>query len=138
MLDIEGNMLMYGGVSLLWECALGNTTVPYLSPANAAIGVGDGTAAESATQNDLTGANKLRKGMAASFPAHTDGLTVTANAISFRSTFATGDANWAWQEAGVFNTATLGAGRMLNRKVAAMGTKTAASSWQITFDITIT
>ena len=63
-------------------------------------------------------------------------VTNVANGVyTFRSTFATTDANFAWAEWAVFNAAA--AGRMLNRAVSALGTKTSAQSWQLTVTITI-
>lgn len=98
--------------------------------ATAHIGVGDSTTAFVATQTDLVaGANKLRKAMDATYPQ------VATNVLTFRSTFATGDANFAWQEWGVFNAAS--AGTMLNRKVESLGTKTSAQTWQFTVTITL-
>ena len=98
--------------------------------ANSYIGVGDSTTAFAATQTDLQAAtNKLRKAMDATYPQ------VAANVITFRSTFATTDANYAWQEWGVFNASS--AGTMLNRKVESLGTKTSAQTWQITVTITL-
>lgn len=98
--------------------------------ANAHIGVGDSTTAFAATQTDLLGTNKTRKAMDATYP------TRATNALTFRSTFATGEANHAWDEWGTFNASS--AGTMLNRKVEALGTKTSAQSWQITATVTIT
>lgn len=98
--------------------------------ANAYIGVGDSTTVFAAGQTDLqAGANKTRKAMEATYP------TIATNVLTFRSLFATGDANYAWEEWGVFNAAA--AGTMLNRKVEALGTKTAAQTWQITVDLTV-
>ncbi len=143
VLEFDHNMLAHGGVSNIWQYVLGNgtatagQTLTYFNNGNAAIGVGNGTAAAAATQTDLQGASKLRKGMGAGYPEHTQGTASTNASIRFRSTFDTTEANFAWEEAGVFNSATAGLGRMLNRKVQAMGTKTNTASWQITFDISI-
>lgn len=138
------NMLLFGGVSCLWQALIGNGTstagqaLTFFNTSQAAIGVGDSNTAAAATQTDLQAStNKLRVGMVASFPQHTDGVTAGASSITFRSTFDTTQANFAWEEAGVFNSVTSGTGRMLNRKVQSMGTKTSASSWQITFSISI-
>jgi hypothetical protein len=99
--------------------------------AGAHLGVGDSTAAFAATQTDLQAAtNKLRKAMEATYP------TRATNVLTFRSLFGTGDANFAWQEWGVFNAAS--AGVMLSRKVESLGTKTSAQSWQLTATITVT
>lgn len=99
--------------------------------ANSYIGVGDSTTAFAAGQTDLQAAtNKLRKAMDATYPSG------ASNVITWRSTFATGDANWAWQEWGVFNAAA--AGTMLNRKVESLGTKTSTQTWQFTVVLTFT
>lgn len=143
VLEFDYNMLLAGGVSTLWQYMLGNgtttgaQTLTYFNNTNAAIGVGDSNTGAVATQVDLQGTNKLRRGMSAGYPQHVDGVTAPAQTCRFVSTFDTASANYAWEEAGIFNSATLGTGRMLNRKVQAMGTKTSASSWQITFDVTI-
>jgi hypothetical protein len=98
--------------------------------ANSYIGVGDSTTAFSAAHTDLQAAtNKLRKAMDATYP------TVATNVLTFRSTFATTDANWAWQEWGIFNASS--GGTMMSRKVESLGTKTSAQSWQITCTITL-
>lgn len=136
----EGNLLMFGGASVLWECLIGNGTagvgnLQFFANGNAAIGVGDGTAAEVATQTDLQGTNKLRVGMDLTYPQHTDGTTSGAATIRFQSTFGAGQANFAWQEWGIFN-ATAGQ-RMLNRKVASLGTKGAAATWTLAVALTL-
>jgi hypothetical protein len=142
--EINSNLLMYGGASCQWQTLLGNGTatagqaLTFFNNAQAAIGVGDSTTAAAATQTDLVAAtNKLRKAMDATYPQHTDGVVVGSASIVFRSTFATGDANFAWQEWGIFNSATAATGRMLNRKVESLGTKTSASTWTLTLTLTL-
>ena len=98
--------------------------------ANARIGVGDSSIAFAAGQTDLQApANKLRKAMDATYPQR------ATNVLTFRATFGTAEANFAWNEWGVFNAAA--AGQMLNRKVEALGTKTSAQTWQLTVDLTL-
>jgi hypothetical protein len=98
---------------------------------NAYIGVGDSTTAFAAAQTDLQAAtNKLRKAMDGSYPQR------STNVLTFRSTFATGDANFDWEEWAIFNASS--AGTMMSRKVESLGTKTSAQSWQITATITLT
>lgn len=144
VIEREGNLLMYGGASCLWQTLIGNGTtssgqaLTYFNNAQAAIGVGDSNTAAAATQTNLQAAsNKLRKAMDATYPMHTDATTSGAASIVFRSTFATGDANFAWQEWGVFNSAVDATGRMLNRKVESLGTKTSAATWQFTVTLTL-
>lgn len=99
--------------------------------ANSYIGVGDSVTAFSAAQTDLVAAtNKLRKVQDATYPSG------ASNVITWRSTFGTADANFAWQEWAVFNAAA--AGTMLNRKVESLGTKTNTQTWQFTVTLTVT
>lgn len=97
---------------------------------NAYLGVGDSSTAYGATQTDLQAAsNKLRKGMESGYPQR------STNVLTFRSLFGTSDANWHWQEWGVFNGSS--GGDMLSRKAEDLGTKTSAQSWLLTVDITV-
>jgi hypothetical protein len=74
--------------------------------------------------------NKFYKGMDATYPI------VAGQTVTFRSTFATGDANFSWQEATVAS-GNSDAADNLNRKVQDMGTKTNTISRVITIAITI-
>ncbi len=101
--------------------------------ANSYLGVGDSTTAFAASQTDLIAStNRLRKAMDATYPSG------ASNVITFRSTFATGDANFAWNEWGVFNNSTFGSGTMLSRKQEALGTKLSSQTWQLTAVLTFT
>lgn len=136
VLEVDGNLLMYGGASALWERLIG-TSITAFDNTNAHLGVGDSSTAAAATQTDLQAAsNKLRKAMDTSYPTHTDGTAASSNAeITFRSTFGSSDANFAWNEWGIFNAST--SGRMLNRKVTSLGTKAAGSTWQLSTAISL-
>lgn len=96
---------------------------------NARIGVGNGVGAFAKTQTDLLGASKFRQGMEATYPQ------IATNVLTFRALFATGDANFDWEEWAVFNAGA--GGTMLNRKVESLGTKTSAQSWQFTVTLTV-
>ena len=97
---------------------------------NAHLGVGDSNTAFGKSQTDLQAAsNKLRKAMNATYP------TRATNVITFQATFGTSEANFAWEEWGVFNASS--AGDMLSRKQETLGTKTSAQSWQLEVDITV-
>lgn len=102
----------------------------FFTNANANLGVGDSTTAYAAGQTDLQAAtNKFRKAMEATYP------TRAANVLTFRSLFSTAQANFSWQEWGVFNAGS--SGTMLSRKVEDLGTKASSQSWQLTVDITV-
>lgn len=99
---------------------------------NAYIGVGDSTTAFSAAHTDLQApTNKLRK-LVDSAPTN-----APANEVEFVATFSTAQANFAWNEWGIFNHAS--AGTMLNRvyENPSLGTKTSAQSWEITCTLTV-
>jgi hypothetical protein len=118
------------GRNHLVQAGIGAGVTPF-NNANSHIGVGDSATAHTVAQTDLQAAtNKLRKAMDATYPS---GAT---NVITFRSTFATTDANWTWNEWGIFNTAA--AGTMLSRKAEALGTKTNTQTWQFTTTLTFT
>ena len=112
------------------QATIGAAVTPF-NNANSYIGVGDSTTAFAVGQTDLQGTtNRTRKAMDATYPS---GAT---NSIQFRSTFSTTDANYAWNEWGVFNNATTGSGTMLNRKVESLGTKTNTQTWAFTVTLT--
>lgn len=94
------------------------------------LGVGDSTNAFAQSQTDLQAAtNKFRKGMDGTYPTRSSGT------LTFRSTFGTGEANFPWNEWGVFDAGA--AGTMYSRKQEALGTKTSAQTWQLTATITL-
>lgn len=148
-LEIAGNVLVIGGASVQWQTLIGNGTttaaqpLTYFNNAQAAIGVGDSVTAAVDTQTNLqAGTNGFRKALDATYPLHTDTTgTAGSKSIVFRSTFATTDANFAWNEWGIFNNIGTGSpptgGRMLNRKQEALGTKTSAASWVLTITLSL-
>ena len=123
------NTLVTVGLQL-WEDLLIGAGGTVYNNANAALGVGDSSAAFAVGQTNLQGAvnvtDRIRKAMDATFPSR------AANVVTFRSTFATGEANFVWNEWAIFNNVTDGSGTMLNRAVTNLGTKTNASAWQLT------
>lgn len=135
VLEDEGNLLVIGGASLLFELAIGNRAagaLEYLNNANARILVGTSNTAEADTQTAMQ-AGSVAKAMDATYPLHTDTTgTVGSKTITFRATFASADANQAWAEWGIDNGT-----RLLNRKVAANGTKASGQTWQFTVTISL-
>lgn len=110
--------------------AIMNDTPTFYNAANSYIGVGDSTTVFAAAQTDLQAAtNKIRKAMEATYPQR------ATNVLTFRSVYSTSEANFVWNEWGVFNAAA--AGTMLNRLVENLGTKTSAASWQLTISLTV-
>lgn len=121
--------LVNSGRDYFVDAVVGTAVTPF-DTANAHIGVGDSATAHAVAQADLVATtNKLRKVQDGGYP------TRSTNVLTFRSTFGTADANFAWNEWGVFNAAT--GGTMLNRKVEALGTKPNTQTWQFTVTVTI-
>lgn len=115
---------------LIADAITGGASYTKFNNANAYIGIGDSSTAHAAAQTDLQAAtNKTRKAMDATYPSR------SANVLTWRATFGTSDANYAWNERGVFNASS--SGQMLSRKVISLGTKTSSASWQITLTDTI-
>ena len=138
--DGEGNLLTTAGLTRLVSLliAAGGQGVTNTS---ARIGTGNGAGSAAIGDTDLGAAagstNRWFQIMDATFPS-------AAGAVAtLKSTFATGDGNYAWNEWGIdVGTPTVTSGNtvaalLLNHKTsAALGTKTAGSSWAFTVTIT--
>ena len=102
--------------------------------ANAYVGVGGGagaTTAFSISQTDLQGASKTRKACDATYPSR------SGNVVTARATFATGDANYTWDEFAVFNASSSGV--MLHRGVSsAFFVKNSSTTAVLTTTLTVT
>jgi len=122
----EDNCLLNSGIDEMWDLIIGDSA-NHFANANATIGVGDSDTAAAAAQTDLQAAsNKTYNGMEATFPS------VASQVISFKASFATGEANYVWNE-WVIRQST--SEICLNRKVDSLGTKV-SGTW--TLEITIT
>ncbi len=127
----EENLLLNEGINELWSLVCGTGGVKF-DNTNAYLGVGDSNAAENATQTGLQAAtNKLYKAMDASYPTYG-----TNQKATWKSTFGSSDANWAWNEFTVAN-GNSDASDNLNRKISAQGTKTSGQTWELTLEITL-
>jgi len=131
-LKILENMLLNEGINELWTLVAGTGATAF-NNANANMGVGDSDTAADATQTGLQAVtNKLYKAMDATYPTYGSSQKAT-----WRSTFASADANFAWKEITVAN-GNSDAAKNLNRKVQDMGTKASGSTWVATLEITVT
>lgn len=124
----SGNMLTYGGMSLLWDRLINGGTHDPLDSSNAYIGVGDSTTAEAIDQTGLLGTATYKLAT----PSHTDGTDLANASVTWAATFGANEANRVWEEWGLF----LGSGgRMLNRRVETVGTKVSGEYWE--FEVTV-
>jgi hypothetical protein len=96
---------------------------------NGYLSVGDSATAFANTQTDLQAASNKLRSLCTSISDNGAGV------ITAVTTYTGGQANYAWQEFGLFNNST--GGTMMQRVVSAQGTKTAGQSWQLTETVTI-
>jgi hypothetical protein len=124
----DGNVALREGVLALFTLMTGAAETAY-NAANARLGVGDSALGAVDTQTDLQGGNKTYMAQDGGYPI----LGALADKkVTFRSTFAAGDANYAWAEGVLDNGAV--AGKTMFRKVQAMGTK-AGGTWVLTAEL---
>lgn len=98
-------------------------------------GVVGNTAANGVWQITVVDANTFTLNGSTGNGAYTSGgIADKSRVVVFQATFGSSSANYAWQEFGVFNAST--AGRMLNRGVSALGTKT-TGSWTLQIGVGI-
>lgn len=130
-LKFPGNVLLNEGINEL-NALLAGTGATKFDNTNANMGVGDDpTAADAAQTGLLAATNKLYVIMDTSYPTYG-----TAQKTTWRSTFASAQANFAWKEITVANGGS-DAAKNLNRKVQDMGTKASGSTWVATLEITL-
>ena len=126
--EVEGNLALNEGIGEFLLLLTGGSATAY-NNANSRLGVGDSTTAAAATQTDLQAAtNKLYQAVDATYP------TIAAQTVTWRTTFGTSAANYAWEEYTVDNGAT--AAKNLNRKVSSLGTKLSGQTWVLDLQIT--
>ena len=121
------NLLLTAGATLVLN-RLAGISATAIDATNGRMCVGDGTAAVSAGQTDLQGTNKFRKVFDA-VP------TVSGNQIQCVTTYLTSEANFAWNEAGLANSAS--GATLVNRFLQSFGTKTSSLQWILTITVTI-
>jgi hypothetical protein len=126
------NLLVNTGIALLEDLLIGAGGTTFAN-GNTYIGVGDSNTAAAASQTDLQAAtNKFKRVMDATYPSR------ASQTLTFRTTYATSEANFSIQEVGVFNAGpAFATGTMLNRIVSNLGTKTSAITLQVTVTVTI-
>jgi len=125
----EGNLGLNEGLQELIDIICGLSSPTKWDASNARLGVGDGTAAESATQTGLQGTNKTFKVMDSGYPNR------SSQTAEWRATFGSAEGNHAWEEFTVVNAAD-DTGKNLNRKTASKGTKASGETWTLSLKIT--
>lgn len=133
----EGNLLLNAGINRMGSLLIAGGGQA-LDATHCRLGVGNGSTAVVNTDTDLSAAagsaNRWFQLVDAGFP------TFSAQTLTVKATYATGDGNFAWNEWGIdFGTASSNAvtAPLLNRKVpgSSLGTKGSGSSWVFTVTI---
>jgi hypothetical protein len=133
------NVLLQTGMLEMWDIIKGAVGTNHLfNSTDTKIGIGDDATAAVATQTDLIAAtNKTYIAMESGWPkTRTDDGGLGYGVFQTKSSFGTGDANYAWAEAVVKNT-NGASGKCLCRAATGWGTKTAAATWVATHTITL-
>lgn len=124
------NCLLNAGIDEMWDLVTGvvSGTAHIYDNSYAQIGVGDSTVAATASQTALQApSNTCIKAMEAGYP------TSSSQKATFKSSFGSGEGNFAWNEWIVKQSAS---GIALNRKVESLGTKS-TGTWTLEVDITL-
>jgi|YelNatPaOPRAMG01_1025707.scaffolds.fasta_scaffold18459_2 hypothetical protein len=131
--ETEHNCFLVEGMNEMWNLILGLTATPF-SSANAYIGVGDSSTAEDESQTGLQATtNKYYKAMATGYPKGP--ADAGDKKAVFRSVFASGEAEFAWNEVTVANGGSDAAKNML-RIVQSKGTKPSGEEWTAEIECT--
>lgn len=135
VIEVEGNLLTTVGLNRLTNLLIG-AGAQALTATAIRLGVGDDTTAAAVTDSDLsTTTNQYYRVMDATYPLQANDV------VTVKSTYSTGDANFAWNcwgiDVGTPTVASSGtvSALLFNRKVASLGTKV-SGTWTLTTTIT--
>lgn len=141
VVEQPNNLLTTAGLTRISNLitATGGTQAASTTAARIGTGNGAGTAAVGDTDLSASAGSSNRW-----FNILDSAPGVSAGVMTFVSTFTTGNGNYAWNEWGidigtptVTSTATVNACLLNHKTSAALGTKTAGSSWAFTATITL-
>jgi len=128
VVEWDGNLGLDAGIDEAWDLICSTGSPSAYSNANAHLFVGTSTTAASSTQTGIQ-AGGVAKGMLAGYP------TTSSQQAVFKSSFAGGEANQAWQEFVIDNSSS--EDKALVRKVSDQGTKTSGQVWTLQLTITM-
>lgn len=125
----KGNLLLNEGINELFTLICGTGSTKW-DNSNARLGVGNSNTAASASQTALQGGSTELKAMDGGYPTYGSDQKAV-----FRSTFGSGEGNFAWEEWSLDNGAS--ALKSLNRKVTDLGTKVSSTTWVFTVEVSL-
>lgn len=137
IVDAPGNLLTTVGIARLGDLLIGAGGQAF-NNANSRLGVGTSATAATIADTDLNGVvttNRYWMTMDATFPSR------AASVITWKATYGTAVANFAWAEWGIDAGTAAGTGAvtapLLNHKVTSLGTKASGATWVFTVTVTI-
>lgn len=138
--EAPGNLLTTAGLNRITSLIIAAGGQGVTNTA-ARLGTGNSATAAAVGQTDLQAAagstNRWFQIMDATYPTQANGV------LTFRSTFASADGNYAWSEWGVdvgtptVTSSAVVSALLLNRAVQSLGTKVSGASWVLTTTITL-
>lgn len=145
VLEVEHNLLCNNGIQRLEDLLIGIGSIVGYTNATARIATGNGVGTAAAADTDMSASagsgNRWFNAMDSTFPSR------AAQTLTFKSTFASGDGNYAWNEWGidgggaasaVVGTNGASTAALLNHKTsAALGTKASGATWAFTATLVI-
>jgi hypothetical protein len=131
------NVLLQTGMLEMWDLIKGASAL-HFNATDTKIGIGADATAAAPTQTDLIHAtDKTYVAMESGWPkTRTDDGALGYGVFQTKATFATGDANYAWNEAVVKNTNGSSL-KCICRAATGWGTKTSAATWVATHTVTL-
>jgi hypothetical protein len=133
---IDGNILTNAGIQRMLDNLISvPASTAVLDNTHSRIGVSDTTGTVAASDTALFGGtNRQWKVMNATFPSR------SSQTVTWQADFASGEANWHWQDWAIDNGTASGTGGatapMLNHKAEDLGTK-ATGTWTLSGAVTI-
>lgn len=124
----KGNLLLTVGIAIILDKLIGAGSAQIFDNGHARIGVGTGSTAAAIGDTDLQTAG-VWKAMDATYPSR------AVSVLTFQSTFASADANQAWNEWAIDNGSV--AHVLLNHKApVTLGTKSSGETWILQVTVT--
>jgi hypothetical protein len=116
------------GAAAVAAAIVGESFVPF-NAAAAHLGIGSDSTAVDVAQTDLLDAGAVRLPMESGYPQRSGGV------LTFRALAGAAEANFHWQEFGIFNAAS--GGVMLKRMLRDFGEKSAGQIWALQIQLEV-
>lgn len=134
IVECPPNLFLTAGITRLWQLIAGVSSAHLADASSVWLGVGDSSTTPTAGDTNLLGTNRFRKAVSGA-------PVIATNQITFSSSFATADANFAWLEVAVCWAGTDTASTLVSRSAITspgLGTKVSTAVWVLNWTLSIT